>query len=82
MPSPQPLPGSEKADDMSGLTVGAVAETSPGERRVALSPDGAARLLAAGQQVIVEAGAGATAWFPDTEYTDAGDSNFPTPAKL
>jgi NAD(P) transhydrogenase subunit alpha len=57
---------------MSALTVGAVAETAPGERRVALSPDGAARLLAAGQQVIIEAGAGAAAWFPDTAYTDAG----------
>jgi H+-translocating NAD(P) transhydrogenase subunit alpha len=57
---------------MSALTVGAVAETAPGERRVALSPDGAARLQTAGQQVIVEAGAGAAAWFPDTDYTDAG----------
>jgi NAD(P) transhydrogenase subunit alpha len=57
---------------MSALTVGAVAETAPGERRVALSPDGAARLQTAGQQVIVEAGAGASAWFPDTDYTDAG----------
>jgi len=57
---------------MSALTVGAVAETAPGERRVALSPDGAARLQAAGQQVIIEASAGAAAWFPDTDYTDAG----------
>jgi proton-translocating NAD(P)+ transhydrogenase subunit alpha len=57
---------------MSALTVGAVAETAPGERRVALSPDGAARLQTAGQRVIVEAGAGAAAWFPDTDYTDAG----------
>lgn len=57
---------------MSALTVGAVAETAPGERRVALSPDGAARLQTAGQQVIVEAGAGAAAWFPDTDYADAG----------
>jgi NAD(P) transhydrogenase subunit alpha len=56
---------------MSALAVGAVAETAPGERRVALSPDGAARLQTAGQQVIIEAGAGAAAWFPDTDYTDA-----------
>jgi len=62
----------EEADEMSALTVGAVAETAPGERRVALSPDGAARLQTAGQQVVVEAGAGAAAWFPDTDYTDAG----------
>jgi NAD(P) transhydrogenase subunit alpha len=57
---------------MSALTVGSVAETAPGERRVALSPDGVVRLLATGQQVIIEAGAGAAAWFPDTDYTDAG----------
>jgi NAD(P) transhydrogenase subunit alpha len=37
-----------------------------------LSPDGAARLQTAGQQVIVEAGAGAAAWFPDADYTDVG----------
>ncbi len=57
---------------MSARTVGAVAETAPGERRVALSPDGAARLLTADHQVIVEAGAGDAAWFTDSDYTDAG----------
>jgi H+-translocating NAD(P) transhydrogenase subunit alpha len=57
---------------MSALTVGAATETAPGERRVALSPDGAARLLAAGNQVIIEHGAGAAAWFPDADYTEAG----------
>jgi len=57
---------------MSALAVGAVAETAPGERRVALSPDGAARLHTAGQQVIIEAGAGGAAWFPDADYTDVG----------
>src|SRR6478609_3372996 len=65
----RPPPG---VDDMSALTVGSVAETAPRERRVALSPDGVVRLLATGQQVIIEAGAGAAAWFPDTDYTDAG----------
>ena len=57
---------------MSARTVGAVAETVPGERRVALSPDGAARLLAADHQVIIEAGAGDAAWFTDSDYIDAG----------
>ncbi|CAN5880618.1 NAD(P) transhydrogenase subunit alpha [soil metagenome] len=57
---------------MGTLTVGAPAETAPGERRVALSPDGVARLLTAGHQVLIEAGAGAPAWFPDTAYADAG----------
>ncbi|BBY65821.1 NAD(P) transhydrogenase subunit alpha [Mycolicibacterium helvum] len=57
---------------MTEHTVGAVAETAPGERRVALSPDGAARLRAAGHQVIVETGAGNAAWFTDSDYTEAG----------
>jgi H+-translocating NAD(P) transhydrogenase subunit alpha len=57
---------------MTALMVGAPAETAPGERRVALSPDGVARLLAAGHQVIVETNAGAGAWFPDAAYADAG----------
>jgi NAD(P) transhydrogenase subunit alpha len=57
---------------MSARTVGAVAETAPGERRVALSPDGAARLLAADHQVIIEGGAGDAAWFTDSDYADAG----------
>lgn len=57
---------------MSALTVGALAETAPGERRVGLSPDGVARLLAAGHQVIIEVGAGAGAWFPDAAYAEAG----------
>ena len=57
---------------MSALTVGAAVETAPGERRVALSPDGATRLLANGFQVIVEAGAGTAACFPDSDYTNAG----------
>ena len=50
------------------LDVGAIAETAPGERRVALSPDGAARLLAADHQVIIETGAGDGAWFTDPDY--------------
>jgi len=38
-----------------------VGETTPGERRVALVPDVAARLRAAGMEVLIEAGAGAGA---------------------
>jgi proton-translocating NAD(P)+ transhydrogenase subunit alpha len=57
---------------MSARTVGAIAETAPGERRVALSPDGAARLRAADHQVIIETGAGDAAWFTDSDYTEAG----------
>jgi NAD(P) transhydrogenase subunit alpha len=49
-----------------------VKETGPGERRVALVPDGVARLRTAGIDVLVEQGAGDNAWVPDTAYTEAG----------
>ena len=49
-------------------------ETAPRERRVALDPDGVTRLINGGAQVLVEPGAGAQAWFPDTAYTAAGAS--------
>ena len=55
-----------------GLVVGVVRETTDGERRVALIPDGVARLGALGVQVIVEAGAGAAALYDDAAYADAG----------
>jgi proton-translocating NAD(P)+ transhydrogenase subunit alpha len=47
-------------------------EILPGERRVALTPDAAGRLVKAGHEVLVEAGAGTTAYFPDAAYTAAG----------
>ena len=52
--------------------MGAVAETTPGEQRVGLTPDGMARLQTATHQVIIETGAGSAAWFPDTAYAEAG----------
>ena len=55
-----------------GLVVGVVREASPGERRVALTPDGVTRLRALGLQVVVEEGAGERALFPDEEYEEAG----------
>ncbi|HEX7978235.1 MAG TPA: Re/Si-specific NAD(P)(+) transhydrogenase subunit alpha [Gemmatimonadaceae bacterium] len=48
------------------------AETSPGELRVAITPDSVARLVKAGHAVRVQAGAGRHAGFPDASYTDAG----------
>lgn len=51
---------------------GVLAETQPGERRVALTPDAAARLIAAGLQVVIEAGAGAQADFVDDAYREVG----------
>ena len=47
-------------------------EIEQGERRVALVPDTARMLVAAGLEVSVEAGAGAAANFTDAQYTEAG----------
>jgi len=54
------------------MRVGVVRETAPGERRVALVPETAGKLAAAGFDVVVEAGAGDAASFPDNAYADAG----------
>jgi NAD(P) transhydrogenase subunit alpha len=47
-------------------------ETAPDERRVALVPDTATKLIAAKLQVSVEAGAGADAFITDEAYRAAG----------
>ena len=49
-----------------------ISETHQGERRVALVPDIAAKLVASGFEVIVEAGAGEQAGFTDDSYREAG----------
>jgi len=54
------------------MRVGVVRETAPGERRVALVPETAAKLAGAGFDVVVEAGAGEAASFPDDLYTTIG----------
>jgi NAD(P) transhydrogenase subunit alpha len=62
------------APPASRLTVGAIKETAPGERRVALTPDTIKRLNEAGIDVLIEAGAGTAAWFSDADYIAAGAS--------
>jgi NAD(P) transhydrogenase subunit alpha len=47
-------------------------ESAADERRVALVPDTAAKLIAASLEVSVESGAGAGAYFPDEVYEKAG----------
>jgi len=47
-------------------------ETTPGERRVALTPDAAAALVKTGLEVLVEAGAGEGAFHADAAYDRAG----------
>lgn len=49
-------------------------ECSPGEQRVALTPDSVARLVKGGHEVRVQAGAGERAGFPDSAYDGAGAS--------
>jgi len=57
---------------MKPLTVGVRREDAPGERRVALVPDGVRRLTAAGFAVLVETDAGAAAWLGNDAYAEAG----------
>jgi NAD(P) transhydrogenase subunit alpha len=57
---------------MTTMTVGVVCEGAVGENRVALTPDGVGRLQRLGPAVLVEAGAGTHAWFPDSAYAAAG----------
>ena len=54
------------------MIVGVPKESYPGERRVALVPGVLASLAKAGLQVVIEAGAGADAGYPDAEYSDKG----------
>ena len=49
-----------------------VRETMPGERRVAATPETVAKMVAAGLEVTVEAGAGEEASFPDAAFEAAG----------
>jgi H+-translocating NAD(P) transhydrogenase subunit alpha len=53
-------------------TVGVVAESGAGERRVALVPKTVAPLVKSGVAVVVESGAGERALLPDELYTEAG----------
>jgi H+-translocating NAD(P) transhydrogenase subunit alpha len=53
------------------VRIGVPRETTPGERRVALVPDVAARLANSGFEIAVERGAGVAASFPDAAYADA-----------
>ena len=54
------------------MIVGVPKETISGERRVALVPESAARLVKAGHTVRIEPGAGASSYIGDEEYVKAG----------
>jgi NAD(P) transhydrogenase subunit alpha len=59
------------------MIVGVPRETFPGERRVALVPGSIPTLAKGGLEVIVEAGAGAQAGYPDAEYVSKGAKIIP-----
>jgi H+-translocating NAD(P) transhydrogenase subunit alpha len=54
------------------MIVGVPQETFPGEKRVAAVPATVPILAKAGLEVLVQAGAGAAAGFPDQQYVDKG----------
>src|SRR6266513_1842998 len=54
------------------MIVGVPRESFPGERRVALVPAAVPNLTKTGLQVVVEAGAGARAGYPDADYAAKG----------
>ncbi len=56
------------------MRIAVLKETAAGERRVALVPDGVARLTRQGHEVRVERGAGEEAGFADPAYAAAGAS--------
>lgn len=59
------------------MKVGVARETAPGERRVALVPEALGRLVSAGHEILVEAGAGAGCLLPDEAYVEAGATVLP-----
>jgi NAD(P) transhydrogenase subunit alpha len=54
------------------MRVGVPRESAPGERRVAIVPETAARLTDSGHELAVERGAGEAAGFDDAAYAEAG----------
>jgi proton-translocating NAD(P)+ transhydrogenase subunit alpha len=60
------------------MKVGVARETAADERRVALVPEVLGKLIAAGLEILVEAGAGAGASIPDSAYVEAGATIVPT----
>jgi H+-translocating NAD(P) transhydrogenase subunit alpha len=64
------------------VIIGVPKESYPGERRVALVPVAIPNLTKAGFEVIVEAGAGAEAGYPDSHYMDKGAKIIPGRAGL
>src|SRR5467141_2543881 len=64
------------------MIVGVPRETFPGERRVALVPAVLPTLAKAGLEVVVEAGAGVEAGYPDADYAAKGAKILPDRAEV
>jgi len=64
------------------MIVGVPRESYPGERRVALVPGVIPSLVKAGLEVVIEAGAGAEAGYPDAEFTAKGAKILPQRADV
>jgi NAD(P) transhydrogenase subunit alpha len=54
------------------MLIGVPKETWPGEHRAALVPQSVKKLVGAGFEVVIEAGTGVPAGYPDAAYVDAG----------
>lgn len=73
MTSPATFPDETAADSAPPAPVAGVpAEATPGERRVAATPDTVKRLRRSGFEVVVEAGAGAGAFVSDAAFEAVG----------
>ncbi len=64
------------------MIVGVPKESYPGERRVAIVPVVIPNLVKAGIEVVVEAGAGEQAGYPDAAYVDKGAKILPDRAAV
>src|SRR5690606_15978602 len=62
------------------VLIGVPTETQPGETRVAATPQTVGNLRELGHQVVVQAGAGHQASYPDELYAAAGATIDPGPA--
>lgn len=54
------------------ISIAALKESAPGEKRVALVPEVVAKLVSDGLTVMIESGAGEHAFFADSDYKKAG----------
>ncbi len=54
----------------AGIVIGVPLETTPGETRVALVPEVAAKFVKLGARILLQKGAGVAAQFPDAAYKD------------